>query len=103
LVPWITQRDVRFYDEPERFDPDRWRGDPTRSGRLPREPLGVHSGAHIRACLAGIEQLPLDVASEAQNKTAIISGPLVASQDECYRACFLASDTQREVSYEGRG
>jgi cytochrome P450 len=36
LVPWITHRDDRFYDEPERFDPDRWRDDPIRSGRLPR-------------------------------------------------------------------
>jgi cytochrome P450 len=36
LVPWITHRDVRFYREPGRFDPDRWSDDPTRSGRLPR-------------------------------------------------------------------
>jgi cytochrome P450 len=33
---WITQRDARFYPEPERFNPDRWKGDPIRSGRLPR-------------------------------------------------------------------
>lgn len=36
LVPWITQRDARFYGEPERFDPDRWSEDSTCSGRLPR-------------------------------------------------------------------
>jgi cytochrome P450 len=36
LVPWITHRDARFYREPEKFDPDRWREDPTRNGRLPR-------------------------------------------------------------------
>jgi cytochrome P450 len=33
---WITQRDTRFYPEPERFNPDRWKDDPIRSGRLPR-------------------------------------------------------------------
>jgi cytochrome P450 len=36
LVQWITQRDARFYPEAERFDPDRWKDDPIRSGRLPR-------------------------------------------------------------------
>jgi cytochrome P450 len=36
LAQWITQRDARFYPEPERFNPDRWKDDPIRSGRLPR-------------------------------------------------------------------
>jgi cytochrome P450 len=36
MIPWITHRDARFYRESERFDPDRWSDDPTRSSRLPR-------------------------------------------------------------------
>jgi cytochrome P450 len=36
LVPWITHRDRRFFPEPERFDPFRWRDDPIRTGRIPR-------------------------------------------------------------------
>src|SRR6266853_2300834 len=36
LAQWITQRDARFYPEPERFNPDRWKDDPIRSGRFPR-------------------------------------------------------------------
>ena len=24
MSPWVTQRDARFYAEPDRFDPDRW-------------------------------------------------------------------------------
>ena len=36
LFPWITQRDARYFDEPENFDPDRWKDDPTSNGRLPR-------------------------------------------------------------------
>ena len=36
LLQWITQRDARFFPDPERFDPERWRNDPIRSGKLPR-------------------------------------------------------------------
>jgi cytochrome P450 len=36
MLEWITQRDARFFPEPERFEPERWRDDPTRSGKLPR-------------------------------------------------------------------
>ena len=24
MSPWVTQRDARFFPQPERFDPDRW-------------------------------------------------------------------------------
>lgn len=36
LLPWVTQRDARFFPEPERFAPERWRDDPIRNGKLPR-------------------------------------------------------------------
>jgi len=36
ISQWITQRDPRFFPDPERFDPERWRIDPIRTGRLPR-------------------------------------------------------------------
>jgi cytochrome P450 len=36
ILQWRTQRDARFFPDPKRFDPERWRDDPVRSGKIPR-------------------------------------------------------------------
>ena len=36
IMQWVTHRDARFFPDPERFEPERWRDDPIRKGRIPR-------------------------------------------------------------------
>jgi len=36
VFQFLTQRDPRFFPDPETFDPERWREDPVRSGKIPR-------------------------------------------------------------------
>ena len=36
IFQWLTQRDPRFFSDPVAFDPERWREDPVRSGKIPR-------------------------------------------------------------------
>jgi cytochrome P450 len=36
ILQWRTQRDARFFPDPDRFDPERWRDDPVRAGKIPR-------------------------------------------------------------------
>lgn len=58
LVQWITHHDARFYSEAERFDPDRWKDDPIRSGHLPRFayfPFGGGSRVCVGAGFAMME------------------------------------------------
>jgi cytochrome P450 len=36
MTQWITHRDARFFPEPERFMPERWKDEPARFGSLSR-------------------------------------------------------------------
>ena len=36
ITQWLTHRDSRFFPDPLRFDPERWREDPVRKGKIPR-------------------------------------------------------------------
>lgn len=57
ISQWITHRDPRFFPEPERFDPERWRDDPIRRGTLPRFAYFPFGGGP-RVCIgAGFAQM----------------------------------------------
>ncbi|MEL7369851.1 MAG: cytochrome P450, partial [Myxococcota bacterium] len=47
VLPWLTHRDPRFFEAPETFRPDRWRGDVNKKayfpfGGGPRKCIGAH-------------------------------------------------------------
>ncbi len=57
ISQWITHRDPRFFPDPERFDPERWRDDPIRRGVLPRFAYFPFGGGP-RVCIgAGFAQM----------------------------------------------
>jgi len=58
ILQWRTQRDPRFFPDPDRFDPERWREDPVRSGKIPRFayfPFGGGPRVCVGASFAMIE------------------------------------------------
>jgi len=46
----LTQRDARWFTNPDAFDPERWREDPIRSAKIPRFAYFPFGGGH-RVCL----------------------------------------------------
>jgi cytochrome P450 len=60
MMPWIMHRDARWFADPERFSPERWRGDEKGSdaARVTREayfPFGAGPRACVGAGLAMLE------------------------------------------------
>ena len=83
MFQWLTQRDVRFFSEPERFEPERWRDDPVRSGQIPRFayfPFGGGPRVCVGAAFAMIEAtLLLAMIQQRFRLELVASHPVVPS------------------------
>jgi cytochrome P450 len=77
ILQWRTQRDPRFFPDPERFDPERWREDPVRSGKIPRFayfPFGAGPRVCVGASFAMMEATLLLAMIQQRFHLEIVAG-----------------------------
>jgi cytochrome P450 len=76
----LTQRDPRFFPNPDTFDPERWREDPIRSGKIPRFayfPFGGGPRVCVGAAFAMLEATLLLAMIEQRFHLELVAGHLV--------------------------
>jgi cytochrome P450 len=77
ILQWRTQRDARFFPDPQRFDPERWREDPLRSGKVPRFayfPFGGGPRVCVGASFAMMEATFLLAMIQQRYQLALVPG-----------------------------
>jgi cytochrome P450 len=77
ILQWLTQRDARFFPDPERFDPERWKEDPVRSGKIPRFayfPFGGGPRVCVGASFAMMEGVLLLAMIQQSYRLEIVPG-----------------------------
>lgn len=76
----LTQRDARFFAEPDAFDPERWREDPVRSGKIPRFayfPFGGGPRVCVGAAFAMLEATLLLAMIQREFHLELVRGHVV--------------------------
>ena len=76
----LTQRDPRFFPDPNAFDPERWREDPVRSGKIPRFayfPFGGGPRVCVGAAFAMLEAMLLLAMIQQEFHLELVPGHLV--------------------------
>jgi len=76
----LTQRDSRFFANPDEFDPERWRQDPVRSGKIPRFayfPFGGGPRVCVGAAFAMLEATLLLAMIQQKFHLDLVLGQLV--------------------------
>ena len=77
ILQWRTQRDPRFFPDADRFDPERWRDDPVRSGKIPRFayfPFGGGPRVCVGAAFAMMEATLLLAMIQQKYHLEIVTG-----------------------------
>ena len=77
IFQYLTQRDPRFFSNPDAFDPERWREDPIRSGRIPRFayfPFGGGPRVCVGASFAMLEATLLLAMIEQRFRLRLVPG-----------------------------
>jgi cytochrome P450 len=80
ILQYLTQRDPRFFANPDAFDPERWREDPVRAGRLPRFayfPFGGGPRVCVGASFAMLEASLLLAMIEQKFRLKLVPGRIV--------------------------
>lgn len=80
ILPWLTHRDTRFFPDPEKFEPARWRDDPIRSGKMPRFayfPFGGGPRVCVGAAFAMMEAILLLVMIQQRFHLELAAGQSV--------------------------
>jgi len=75
ILQWRTQRDPRFFPDPDRFDPERWREDPVRSAKIPRFayfPFGGGPRVCVGAAFAMMEATLLMVMIQQKYRLEVV-------------------------------
>lgn len=77
IFQYLTQRDPRFFSNPDAFEPERWRDDPIRSGRIPRFayfPFGGGPRVCVGASFAMLEATLLLAMIEQKFRLQLVPG-----------------------------
>jgi cytochrome P450 len=80
ILQSLTQRDPRFFTNPDAFEPQRWREDPIRSGKIPRFayfPFGGGSRVCVGAAFAMLEATLLLAMIQQKFHLDLVPGHLV--------------------------
>jgi cytochrome P450 len=83
IFQWLTQRDPRFFSDPETFDPERWQEDPVRAGKIPRFayfPFGGGPRVCVGASFAMLEAMLLLAMIQQKFHLELVPGHPVEAQ-----------------------
>lgn len=87
LIPWVTHRDARFFPEPEKFIPERWRDDVLKNPAADVEQGEVSSANNLGAELSSKQRCPaVDYSAQNQRRPRFAYFPFGGGPRVCIGA-----------------